>query len=177
MVRKLTPKQLAIFGTLFTAVFGSVNHFLYEWTNVTLIALISPVNESVWEHLKILVTPILAFLIIEWLASKDKQRLLAAKFAQILFGIVFMIAFFYTYSGIIGESILWVDIASFYLAAVLSYLVSYRVMTRKAPPQFPTIVYILGIVLIMLCLWIATFFPPHIPLFYDTSIGQYGINE
>lgn len=176
-MKRLTAKQLAIFGTLFTAVFGSVNHFLYEWTDVTLLALISPANESVWEHLKILVTPVLAFMIIEWFASKDKQRLLAAKFAQILFGIAFMITFFYTYSGIIGETILWVDIASFYLATVLSYIVSYKVMTRKAAPKFPIAVYALGIVAIVACLWVTTFFPPELPLFYDSSAGLYGLGD
>lgn len=176
-MKKLTAKQLAIFGTLFTAIFGSVNHFLYEWTDITLLALISPANESVWEHLKILVTPVLVFLIIEWFASKDKQRLLAAKFEQIVFGIVFMIAFFYTYSGIIGETILWVDIVSFYLATILSYVLSYRIVTRKAAPKLPTVVYTLGIVLIVAVLWVTTFFPPELPLFYDSSAGLYGLGD
>lgn len=176
-MKKLTAKQLAVIGLIFTSIFGSVNHFLYEWTGVAIVALVGPVNESVWEHLKILVTPILVFLIVEWIASKDKQRLLAAKFAQIVFGIVFMIAFFYTYSGVIGQVILWVDIMLFYLTAALSYIVSYRVVTRKAAPKLPSVAYVAGIALIVLCLWVTTFFPPEMPLFYDSSAGRYGIGD
>lgn len=176
-MRKLTAKQLAVIGAIFTSVIGGVNHFFYEWADSVAVALVSPVNESVWEHLKILVTPILVFLIVEWIASKDKQRLLAAKFAQIVFGIVFMIAFFYTYSGIIGETILRVDIASFYLATILSYILSYRIVTRKATPKLPTVVYTFGIVFIVAVLWVTTFFPPELPLFYDSSAGLYGLGN
>ena len=55
------------FGFGFTSLFGTLLHFLYEWTgknNFT--ALFSGVNESTWEHMKLLFFPLLIFSIIEY---------------------------------------------------------------------------------------------------------------
>lgn len=40
-------------------VFGSLLHYLYGWFPNTITALVSPVRESLWEHLKILFIPLL----------------------------------------------------------------------------------------------------------------------
>ena len=40
-------------GVLFILAIGSALHFVFEWTGeFTLVAPFVPVNESVWEHLK-----------------------------------------------------------------------------------------------------------------------------
>ncbi len=38
---------------------GVLLHFLYQWLSYPLVALISPVRESLWEHLKIMYIPLL----------------------------------------------------------------------------------------------------------------------
>ena len=49
-----------IAGFIFTAVFGTFSHFFYGWSNENpLIGLISPVNESTWEHMKLVFSPVL----------------------------------------------------------------------------------------------------------------------
>ena len=49
-----------IAGFIFTAVFGTFSHFFYGWSNENpLIGLISPVNESTWEHMKLVFPPVL----------------------------------------------------------------------------------------------------------------------
>ena len=53
-------KLYFIGGLLFTAVLGILSHFFYDWSGRTpLAALISPVNESIWEHMKLLFFPAL----------------------------------------------------------------------------------------------------------------------
>ena len=45
-------------GFFFTVVFGVLLHFLYEWSyNSVWIAPFSGVNESTWEHMKLLFFP------------------------------------------------------------------------------------------------------------------------
>ena len=42
-----------------TALIGTGLHFLYDWMPFQLVGMIAPVNESVWEHLKLLFWPFL----------------------------------------------------------------------------------------------------------------------
>ncbi len=52
--KKNLPSILAVF------ILGSLNHFLYDWTGgSSLAALFCPINESPWEHLKLLFFPFL----------------------------------------------------------------------------------------------------------------------
>lgn len=44
-----------IFSVIFTFIFGTLLHFTYEWSNQNLVvSLFSAINESTWEHLKLL---------------------------------------------------------------------------------------------------------------------------
>ena len=53
-------KLYFIGGILFTAILGTLSHFFYDWTGQgALIGLISPVNESTWEHMKLVFFPLL----------------------------------------------------------------------------------------------------------------------
>ena len=48
-------KSYTLAGTIFVLVLGTLSHFFYEWSNDNpLIGLFSPINESVWEHMKLL---------------------------------------------------------------------------------------------------------------------------
>ena len=51
-------KVFTVIGILFTIILGSLSHFFYGWSgNFFLVGFFSPVNESVWEHLKLLFFP------------------------------------------------------------------------------------------------------------------------
>ena len=53
-------KLYMILGFLFTAALGTIWHFLYDWTGRGAIAaLFFPVNESTWEHMKLIFFPML----------------------------------------------------------------------------------------------------------------------
>ena len=52
--------SLRVWPTFFVALgLGVLLHFLYDWFPHPLMALISPVNESIWEHLKVMFYPLL----------------------------------------------------------------------------------------------------------------------
>ena len=60
MRRRLFFWELA--GFLFTGALGVLPHFLYEWSGGnTLAAAFSAVNESTWEHMKLLFFPMFVF--------------------------------------------------------------------------------------------------------------------
>ena len=54
--------SLTIAGILCVSILGTLLHFTYRWSGRNpLIGLIAPVNESVWEHMKLLFFPMLLF--------------------------------------------------------------------------------------------------------------------
>ena len=55
-------KKLEIIGFFFTIIFGTLSHFFYNWSGKNqIIGYFCPINESTWEHLKMLIVPILLY--------------------------------------------------------------------------------------------------------------------
>ncbi len=156
-----------VFGCVFSLIAGTLFHFIYQWSgNSAIIALISPINESIWEHLKLLFFPTLFYAILEYfLLHGAYPNYIAAKLVSVIIGMSAIITLFYTYTGIIGHDIFLFDIAIFIFAVILTYLLSFRFMTR---PPFLTMDWALslGLLLLITLLFVAfTFAPPSLPLF------------
>ena len=91
-------KRYESIGALVVILASVLFHFLYEWTGIGLIGAISPVNESVWEHTKIVVVPYLLYAVLEFflLKIRDFRQFVVAKAAGAWSIVLFMISFFYT---------------------------------------------------------------------------------
>ncbi len=168
-----------IAGIFFITLAGSSLHFLFEWSGRFLpVALIAAVNESVWEHLKLAFWPSLIFAAIEYpFVRKHTDNFLAAKVSGISVMPLVIVAVFYSYTAIIGRSILAVDISSFVLAVVLGQLTGYAVMRRRRVSNRTKNVSITVLVVLTLAFSFLTYFPPRLPLFRDSRNGEYGITE
>ena len=109
-------------GFVWSIVFGTVLHFLYGWTDENrVVGLYAAVNESTWEHLKLLFFPVLAYTVWEYLWTGHRWKgyvLVRAKGA--LWGMLTITALFYTYTGICGRHWLWADILTFVLGAAVT---------------------------------------------------------
>ena len=175
-LRPTTFLRLSVAGAAFGVVLGSLLHFTYQWSGrLTAVALFSAVNESPWEHLKLYFFPIVLYLAVEWLVVGNKATLLFAKLVQILGGMLFIEAFFYTYTGAFGIENVWVDILSFIGAMASGYVLSYRLITRGESCHFPAWLSAGSIALLMLFFFTSTCAPPHLPLFRDSTTGSYGV--
>lgn len=168
--------RASVGGAVFGVLLGSLLHFTFQASGrLTLVALFSAVNESPWEHLKLYFFPIVLYIAVEWFVVADKAALLFAKLVQILAGMVFIEAFFYTYTGALGIENVWVDILSFVVAMAAGYALSYRLVASGVTGRFPAWVSGVSIALVMLFFITVTFAPPHLPLFQDSQTGSYGV--
>ena len=161
-------------GFLFTAVIGTGLHFLFDLTGGSVIAaLFSAVNESIWEHLKLLFYPMVAFGLIEYLVwGKHVESFWCVKLLGSLLGLLVIPVVYYTYTGILGISVDWFNIAIFFLAAGVAYWAETKLFTKEFHCNQ-------GVALALICLLavgftLFTFFPPHIPFFCDPVTGNYG---
>ena len=66
---------------------GTILHFLYDWTGGSiLVAPFSGINESTWEHMKLLFWPLFLFALVQWQFFKDQENYWYVKLAEILLG-------------------------------------------------------------------------------------------
>ena len=168
-------KKYQIFSAFFTAIFGTLLHFTYEWSGKNpIVGIFSAVNESTWEHLKLLFIPMLLTVIIgAFYFNKKVPNFICAKTVGIITAMLFTVVFYYTYSGIIGKDIPFISILSFFVAIFIGEFVAYLLIINhfKCNKMFCIIVLI-----VLLILFIAfTFNPIKIGLFKDPLNHTYGI--
>lgn len=169
-------RRLETVGAFAVIVAGVLLHFAYGWSGGSrVVAAIAPVNESVWEHLKLVLIPVLALGAVEarWVANR--QRLCWATLAEIVSASGFIVAFFYTYTGAFGvQSIVAVDILSFLVAIAGGQWLSYRIITAERSWPVPLGVSAMALLLLLVGFGVLTFTPPTIPLFQEVATGSYG---
>lgn len=171
-------KKLIFFecaSLVFCIVFSFINHYLFEWTkNCVLIAPFVPINESVWEHGKLLFFPFLFFSVFQSFYFTKSKNFLFAKSLCLLLCTPVMIMFYYTYTGIIGYHVLIIDILIAVTIIIFMHFLSYKILTSEKTISC-NFLYIIVIIIIFVFV-IFTFFPPKIPLFMDSTTGLYGIS-
>lgn len=170
-------KKWQIIGFFFTVILGALLHFVFSWSGEsTLVAPIAAVNESTWEHIKLLIVPILIFGLIEYIVyGYNIENFIPIKFVSILIGMLSIVVIFYTYTGIVGDNYLVIDILLFIISVALSYCFSSKYLdTNMFISKIAQVLGLLGIILLVTSLVMFTYHPPKINLFLDPS-GSYGI--
>lgn len=159
-------KKINIISFFVISVLGTVMHFIYEITNKNKIAgLISPINESIWEHQKLLFFPSLIVLAVVYFTMNEKPKnYIQAMTLGIISGILTVVTIFYLYSGALGFSLTWVDITIYYIGVFVTILVANTVIKNGFLEKYRSLCLIL-IVVISLLFFIFTFYPPKISLF------------
>lgn len=151
---------------VFIAAAGILNHFLYTWSGSAFAAFFCPVNESVWEHLKLLFFPFFFWTLWNYLHSKPRaSSYFFYRFLSILSGMLFIVTLFYTYTGIIGRNFLLFDILIFLLSIIVTLRLIPPYTRRFSSVPSPAATYTAWIAVI-LCFFIFTCFPPDLPLFF-----------
>ena len=165
-----------LMGFAVTSLGGTVLHFLYEWLGEAIwVAPFSGVNESTWEHMKLLFWPMLLFAVVQSFFFADRADFWCVKLRGILPGLILIPVLFYTYNGVIGRSPDWLNIAIFFVSAAVSYLYEARLFRRGHLRCGAKKWAISTLCVIALLFVIFTFLTPEIGIFEDPLTGTYGI--
>lgn len=178
----MTPRARTILrweieGAVFIILVGSALHFVFAWTGGWRpVALIAAVNESIWEHLKLAFWPSLfwAFIPRTSLELPVLQRLAAKGFALLLVAVL-IVTIFTSYTAILGQNLLPLDIGTFVIAVLIGQVVSavLSIHGMSAPALRTLGLSLLSVQLAAYALF--TFFPPDLWLFVDSRNGLRGI--
>ena len=165
-----------LMGFAVTSLGGTLLHFLYDWLgNAVWIAPFSGVNESTWEHMKLLFWPMLLYAVVQGRFFRDRQDFWCVKLRGILLGLILIPTLFYTYNGVIGKSPDWINIAIFFVCAAIAYLYEARLYNRaKLRCRSPKIA-IAALCVLALLFIVFTFQAPMLGIFKDPLTGAYGI--
>ena len=164
-----------IFGFALTSLVGTLLHFLYDFTGSIWAAPFSGVNESTWEHMKLLFWPMFIYAIVQSFFFKGYENFWYVKLRGMILGLGSIPIIFYTYNGVIGKSPDFINIAIFFVSAALAYL--YETKELKSEGSYcksPKLAFAL-LCAIGLCFIIFTFKTPELGIFKDPVTGTYGI--
>lgn len=169
-------KYAELIGIIFTIIAGSFLHFAFAWSGANkFVALFSAVNESTWEHMKLLFFPYMLYAILEYISiGNDYSNFFTVKCVGVICGLALIPILFYAYTYILGTDYFILDLSVFILSVIASYLVSYHIM--KSTSFQINGICVLILILITTAFFQFTFSPPKCFLFLDPVTNSYAMN-
>lgn len=171
-------KKTKIIGTLIIIVLSVISHFIYDWFPYTILSIFFPVNESIWEHMKLISTPTLIFYIFEVIYYKKNKintnNLLLSYLISIIICIPLYLIIYLPidsitgYNSFIAITLLFIIFA---LIEIISYYIEKISKDKKLIDGVPILIIIYSIFTYL------TFYPIKNYLFYDKVTRTYGINN
>ncbi len=171
-------KKINIAGTIFTILLGTLLHFTYDLSgNSDFVAIFSAVNESIWEHLKLIFFPMVIFAVAEFfIYGKNYPDFWACKLVSVITGMLFITVVYCTYVGAIGQSGAIFNISLFVAGVIIAYIINYYLLTKGyLSSKTLNKAAVLLIILIIVMFWFFTFYPPILNIFRDPVTNGYGI--
>lgn len=170
-----------ILGVPVIFIFGSVMHFVYGWSGKkAIIGAFVPVNESVWEHLKMAFWPILLWWVLGYCILKQNSYFQIDKWfvactTSIVTALITIKAIYYTYTGALGFKSLIIDILSFFVGIGLGQLLALHIYNYAELGSLAMFYSFVVLAILALAFIAFTFCPPRLPIFKDSITGKYGI--
>ena len=167
----------SVLGFLFVSVAGVVLHFLYDWLGQSaVVGVFSAVNESIWEHMKLLYVSLMLFALLESrFLAPERSNFWCVWLLTTVVGLVTIPLLYYTYTGALGVTADWFNIAIYFIATLLVFWLQVRLLRGERTCVVPNETAVALLVIIGILFVMFTFFPPRLPLFRDPTDGTFGI--
>jgi hypothetical protein len=167
--------ETALFiGFIITCVIGVPLHYLHDKVKKgPFVHWVGPVNESTWEHLKLVFFPMLLGYLVARLIYPLLAYHLFDAFVAIVVSMIMIPLLYYPIRLVLKREITWISIAIYFVAIILGFTLLYVTSSRDLL-MIPNWIGLLGITFIAILLFIFTYKPPHIFLFRDPITGKFG---
>lgn len=156
-----------LWGAAFIVVVGTLWHFVYDWAGrSTAVGWVAPVNESVWEHSKLVVFPALVWNLVAAFGFAERGRLAWAALLEACAGAAVIVGGYYAYAFLLGGGFFVADILLFLVAVACGRIVnrSVRCGSGRVPGTGISLALILALVAVYAAL---TSSPPDLPPFVE----------
>lgn len=170
-------KKIKIIGVFVIFILSFISHFIYQWLPNSIFSILFPVNESIWEHMKLLATPVLIFSIFEYIIYRKKNiyfnNFLLSYSISIILGIIIYLILYLPIHYIFGHSLL-VSVVILFITFIIMQIISYYIMNCREI-KYSNVIGIGIIIFIYIIFGYLTYNPIKNDLFYDTEKKVYGI--
>lgn len=184
----MKTKSIFIISFIISIIIGTIIHFVYEWSGYNfIVGLLAPVNESVWEHLKLILVPATLFGIFFSFYTKKKatpnidyMNFWYYLAGNIVIGMCIVVFGFYLFYAITKTHNIVVDISLYIISMITIFYLTYKFMHNKNLNKRLGDRNIYGIACILALFVLFTLFtvkPPKFPLFKDPVSETYGIYQ
>lgn len=175
----MTLKKSRIISTIGIFLLCFLFHFIYDWFPSTLTAIFFPVNESIWEHMKLLFSAVVFYGIIDYIILQKFKikynNFFTSLFISALAIIpIYLIMFLPIYYKI-GEN-MPIIFTLMFISILLSQVISYYILKAKDFNKLNIISLIL-IIISYIVFASLTYYPIKTELFFDIEEEKYGLNN
>lgn len=172
-------KKMIFVNTILTFLLCFLTHFLYNWLPNPIFSLFFPVNESIWEHMKMLYSTILLYSIIEYFILKKfdikHNNFLLTNFIKSIVSIPIYLIIFLPLYNMFGEN-MFISISVLFITLLLVNIICYKLLEFREI-NYQKEISIAGIIIVYIIMGILTYNPPKTELFFDIKEEKYGIND
>lgn len=172
-------KKMIFVNTILIFLLCFLTHFIYTILPNPFFAIFFPVNESIWEHMKMLYTTFLIYGLIEYLFLKkfkiNYHNLLFTTLLKSIIVIPIYLSLFLPFYYNFGENMIITFIILF-IAIFIVNSIGYLIL-KMNPIRYQKIISMISILIIYIIMALLTFKAPHKDLFFDTKEEKYGIND
>jgi hypothetical protein len=181
LTSKKAYKHWILLGIPVIFVAGFFLHYAYEWSgNSPIVGLITPVNESIWEHLKLAFFPLLVWWSVGYYLLRKYNPIPANQWFSscaiaLLTSLLTIVSFYYTYTGALGIESAILDIFSLLLGLMVAQCLGLHTYQYAKFGSNSLRISTEIILFLTVAFFVFTFVPPHLPLFMDSTTGLYGI--
>lgn len=151
-------------------------HTCYKTTGISGVCLISAVNGSIWEHVKIAFFSLLALYIVEaFFIARYCKNFWYGKMIGLVLVIIITLGLVYLLSNVVGLSIEVADVIAGILGFFVSQIVSYRILLSEVNHSRYESIYMSVVIILIIPFFVFTFYPIQHTIFKDLSTNAYGI--
>ena len=179
--RKEQQRAILLSGVFFLicTALGVLFHFAFDFLGEPKwLAPFVPVNESIWEHLKLIFVPYIIILgpIEYFLYGRDLKRFIPAKLCGVTLAMTFIVMEYYTIKGVFGSVPGFLNIVIYCISTLLAYIMPIYLSFKAKGDSSSTANFVsLFTLAVIFVFFIAfTYYPPKIPLFLDETGAGYG---
>ena len=167
MLKRIKLETYTLIGILVLFVVGSLFHFLYSLTGECfIIGLFVPINESIFEHTKMVVLPIYIWWSIFYLFRK-KDLFVNAWFTSALIAMISAIIvipmLFYFYSQAFGIESLVIDILILLVSLAIGQILGLHYYRHGKGIEYHFAIFLMIVIIILFAFF--TINPPAFPIF------------